>query len=674
VFASKRFPFFGVVAVVFWFCGVYAACPLGDLTGDCVVNAADLQVLAGAWLAAAGDSADLTGDSRVNAADFDALADNWLQAGEAVIINELHTNPDVKTELVEFVELHNPGASDVDLSGWSFSDGIFYTFPNGAVLPAGGYAIVVKSRSHVEAKWGTGWFDILAEAIFGPYGGKLSNEGERVVLCDAEGEVVDEVAYQLGFPWPTVGDAVPENVRGSGCSVQLVNPAFDNDLGGSWRSGFPTPAAQNLTVFAENIAPQVRQVRHTPRQPRSGQEVTITAKATDPDGVEGVRLMYQPVSPGSYITIQDGQYHAQWYMLEMHDDGLDGDVTARDDLYTVVLPSTLQTHRRLIRYKMIVTDTLGNSMVVPYPDDPQPNFAYFVYDGVPGWNGAARPGATEVVEYSPEVMCSLPVYHMIAKKQDVADAFYLPGARQGQYGGSNYPWRCTLVCEGRVYDHVRFRARGGVWRYSMGKNMPKFDFLRGHYFQARDDYGRQYDTTWDKLNLSACIQQGNYQHRGEQGMFEAASFLLFNLMGCEAPQTNWLQLRVIDEAAEFGPTQYDGDFWGLYMTIEQMDGRFLNEHELPDGNLYKMEGGSGDLNNQGPTHVTDKSDLNAFMGGYRSRPPESWWRQNVDLPRYYGYRCVVEGVHHGDIGYGKNWFFYLNPETDIWSMLPGTSI
>jgi len=31
-------------------------------------------------------------------------------------------------------------------------------------------------------------------------------------------------------------------------------------------------------VFAENIAPQVRQVRHTPRQPRSGQEVTITAK------------------------------------------------------------------------------------------------------------------------------------------------------------------------------------------------------------------------------------------------------------------------------------------------------------------------------------------------------------------------------------------------------------
>jgi hypothetical protein len=30
----------------------------------------------------------------------------------------------------------------------------------------------------------------------------------------------------------------------------------------------------------------------------------------------------------------------------------------------------------------------------------------------------------------------------------------------------------------------------------------------------------------------------------------------------------------------------------------------------------------------------------------------------------------VEGVHHGDVGYGKNYFFYLNPETNIWSQLP----
>jgi len=345
-----------------------------------------------------------------------------------------------------------------------------------------------------------------------------------------------------------------------------------------------------------------------------------------------------------------------------------------DDIYTVQLPADEQIHRGLVRYRIFMEDDLGNNATVPYDDDPQPNFAYFVYDDMPAWEGAIRPGAGgemgQVVEYGAEVMESLPVYHLIAKKQDVLDAMYMPGAKKGEYWGGDYPWYGTLVYGGEVYDHITFRARGGVWRYSMGKNMWKFDFKRGHYFQARDDYGRKYDTTWDKMNFSACIQQGDYQHRGEQGMFEAAAFKLFNLMGAEAPETHWLHFRVIDEADETGATQYQGDFWGLYMVIEQMDGRFLNEHNLPDGNLYKMEGGTGDLNNQGLTHVTDKSDLNAFMSGYRSRPPETWWRDNVNLDGYYGYRCVVEGVHHGDIAYGKNWFYYLNPETEKWSMLP----
>ncbi len=75
----------------------------------------------------------------------------------------------------------------------------------------------------------------------------------------------------------------------------------------------------------------------------------------------------------------------------------------------------------------------------------------------------------------------------------------------------------TFVYNGLVYDHISYRARGGVWRYAMGKNMWKFDFNRGHDFQAYDDYGQPYATTWRKLNFSSCIQQGNYQHRGEQG-------------------------------------------------------------------------------------------------------------------------------------------------------------
>ena len=582
-----------------------------------------------------------------------------------IVINEIHYDPDVKTELVEFVELHNSGPEDADLSGWYFSNGISYMFDTGVTLSAGGYIIVAQNPTHIQAKWTSGRTLISPDLLFGPFEGRLDNDGETIELCNADGEQIDRVDYQFGFPWPTVGDPVPENQPGSGNSIQLVNPLLDNDLSGSWRSAYPTPAAYNENVYLENTPPHIRQVKHSPKQPKSGEPVTITAKVTDADGVADVTLSYQIVEPGNYINIGDSQYYTNWTNLAMHDDGLAGDAVARDDTYSVEIPGSIQVHRRLIRYRITITDNTGLGLLVPYMDDPQPNFAYFVYDGVPAWYGAVRPGVTAVVEYGTDVMRSLPVYHLISKKTDVEDCTW-----RERYGGSDYKWHGTLVYDGKVYDHIRYRARGGVWRYAMGKNMWKFDFNRGHSFQARDDYGRKYETTWDKLNFSACIQQGDYDHRGEHGMFEAASNKLFNMMGVEASKTNWVHFRIIDEILESGPTQYDGDFWGLYMTLEQMDGRFLNEHNLPDGNLYKIENHSGELNNQGPTHVTDGSDLRAFMNGYNSRPPEAWWHQNVNIAGYYGYRCVVEGVHHGDIGYGKNWFFYLNPQTDKWSMLP----
>jgi len=595
-----------------------------------------------------------------------------------IVINEIHYDPDVRTERVEFIELYNGGPDPVDLSDWYFDDGVDYVFPGGTTITDGGYVVVTQDVADFHAKFG---FTPL-----GPWTGRLDGEGERIQLRNALGERVDEVDYRRGFPWPTVGDA-------PGNSIELVSPSLDNNLGGSWRPSVsgPTPGAPNSTYTADaNVAPHIRQVNHSPKQPASGEEVTVTIKVTDPNGVQNVTLHYQLVDPGSYIQYDDPAYQANWTDLPMVDDGTAGDETAGDSIYTVVIPGTFQTHRRLVRYRITATDDSADhlSRTGPYEDDPAGNFAYFVYYGVPGWSGAIDPDSgdaqlNQVVHYSSEVLTQVPVYHLITTRQEHLDAMHVPyrwgQADQqtpsgGSYGGSEYRWNGTLVYDGEVYDHIRYRARGGVWRYAMGKNMWKFDFNRGHGFQAKDDFGDPYDTTWDKLNFSACIQQGNYQHRGEQGTFEAAGFKMFNLVGVEAPKTNWAHFRIIESADEFGPDQYSGDFRGLYMTIEQMDGRFLDEHDLADGNLYKIEGHNAQMppNNQGPTAVDDRSDFNAFKNGYYydPNPTEQWWRDNVELQKYYSYRAIVEGIHHGDIAYGKNWFFYLDPETDLWSMLP----
>jgi hypothetical protein len=764
-----------------------------------------------------------------------------------VVINEIHYDPDLKTERVEFVELFNSGESPVDLGGWSFTDGIAYAFPGGALLGAGEYLVVGADPMALLGKFGM--------TAYGPWEGALANEGEMITLRDSAGAVVDRVEYSLGFPWPTVGDP-------PGYSIELIHPGLDNDLGGSWRAsvqgnpqleeklflpersmwryfkgadepsapatawlapgfndsgwelgagpigydpglpmgtflgdmpggyttvyfratftvtnraeitelnlsalyddGFkvwinesnvlnvnmssselshtgtagparedasynefalnspqsylrdganviavqaansslsgssdfyldirlagivgpsgrgPTPGALN-SVYAMEAPPQIRQVRHEPNAPRSGEAVRITVKATDPDGVAEMKLFYQVVEPGNYIALTDPAYATDWVEVPMRDDGTGGDALVADDTYTAELPGTVQLHRRLIRYRIEASDGGGTSIRVPYLDDPQPNFAYFVYDGVPAWSGAVRPGAGgtagALFTASAEAMNALPVYHLLSRKDAVwyATGWQTAGSGGGlsnRYTGDLYHWPGALVYDGRVYDHIRYRARGGVWRYSMVKNMWKFDFNRGHDFRARDNWGRSYASRWTKLNLGACVQQGDYEHRGEQGMFESVGFRLFELAGVPAPRTTFVQLRIVDEAAEQDPsTQYEGDFWGLYLVTEQENGRFLEEHGLPDSNFYKMEGGTGELNNLGPYGPEDKSDLNHLLSTYNGAS-DAWWRANWDLAKYYSYQAIVQAIHHYDISFDKNYFYYTNSASGRWEVMP----
>ncbi len=615
----------------------------------------------------------------------------WGQATATVVINELHTDPDVKTEPVEFVELYNCGAEAVDLSNWCFVNGIFYVFPEGVTLGPGEYLVVAQDPLHVLAKWNVRRADVPEDKVFGPFTGKLANEGERVVLCDADGTIVDEVDYQLGFPWPTVGDPLAGDRSDGSASMQLVNPMLDNDLAGSWRSASPTPAAANRDVLLDNAPPQIRQVRHAPKQPRSGEAVTITARITDPDGMGPVTLQYQIVDPGHYIRYQyandnnqrfvDGEYDDNWIDVPMVDDGTAGDEQAADDVYTARMPGDLQTHRRLVRYRIVARDRSGAFIKVPYDDDPQPNFAYFCYDEAPAWSGAIRPGSAnaaqaQVVTYPAEVMRSLPVYHLIAKRADIEDCQFnaIADARCNEEAGW-YQWTGALVYDGVVYDHIWYRPRGGWATYAFGKNRWKFDFNRGHYFQGHDDEGRPYKTKWDKLNFSACFQFDNTHNRGEHGMYEAVTTRLMQLAGVPSCHMNWLHFRVIDDAAEAGPSQYDGDFWGLYLAIEQPDGRFLDARDLPDGNLYKMyfacTGSTGNKSNQGPAQVTDHSDVIAFCNAYQRYPSDrQWWQENTNLDVYYSYRIICDAVHHYDLSDRWNCLYYAHPETGQWWMIP----
>ena len=57
----------------------------------------------------------------------------------------------------------------------------------------------------------------------------------------------------------------------------------------------------------------------------------------------------------------------------------------------------------------------------------------------------------------------------------------------------------------------------------------------------------------------------------------------------------------------------------------------------------KIEGHNGDSNNQGPTQVTNRSDVSSFISAYRGgNPTAQWWRENLDIEA----TAVVSEAHH----------------------------
>ncbi len=151
----------------------------------------------------------------------------------------------------EFIELNNVSGSPVTLSdgagnSWRLRDAVDFTFPAGATIPAGGYAIVAsvnpanaaelaafRTRNNIPA----------GVQVYGPWDGQLDNSSDSIELARPDSPngatvpyvLVDKVNYVNGAPWPTGA--------GVGASMQRIAVnAFGNDPV-NWRFTVSTPGA-----------------------------------------------------------------------------------------------------------------------------------------------------------------------------------------------------------------------------------------------------------------------------------------------------------------------------------------------------------------------------------------------------------------------------------------------
>lgn len=585
----------------------------------------------------------------------------------AVLMNEVHYNSPQNTVREEFIELHNASGAPVDLSNWRLRGGVDFFFPAGTTIAAGGFLVVGESPATLMTRFGV--------TALGPWSGGLNKDGEELALRNAAGDLMDRVDFRSEFPWPVAAN-------GEGPSMQLVHPALDNDLGSSWRSARPTPGATNA-VYAASAAPNIRQVDHAPQTPAAGQPVAVTAKVTDPQGVRSVVLAYQIVLPGAYLpaflpltTPQLNNLNTvpltnawnpafeastNWTAVTMRDDGLNGDAVAGDDIYTAVIPP--QANRTLIRYRITSEDTLGTSRRAPFEDDPSLNFACFVYDGVPGYLG-----------FPASSLQTLPVFTLLTRDAELQQcaAWFNTGDQLGQNGpgGSrnegrfHFNWEGTMVYDGEVYDHVRYRLRGANGRYHPGKRSFRIRFNEGRLLDAKDQTGRRFPTKWRELTTGKG--QGN---RGSvtYALNEVVNYFLWNKVGVPAPATLHFHFRVVRGAQESPSDPYAGDFWGLNWAQEKYDVNFLEAHDLPAGNLYKLVDnfvlGVDERRYQAPFAVTNAEDffnLENNLDGFKST---EWLLAHANYSNWFRYFTVAEAIRHYDTwpSANKNGSWYFEP-------------
>lgn len=275
-----------------------------------------------------------------------------ITPGRRVVLNEIMYHPPDDQEELQFIEIHNPGATPADLSGWSLKSGVKALIPKQTLLPAGGFLVICKNIPAFRSRYGT---NILVAGIFS---GKLSHKGEKVVLADSSGQPVDQVTYSDAPPWPLGAD-------GYGSSLERICPAQTSESPANWVSSalFPgrtlggTPGQTN-TGYSSHPLPVLSKIQFGPGQP--GTPIRVTAELTDEKGVESVSLIWGS-SAGELAEIK-----AEASMTRQSGDG-------RQGVYQGVIPP--QPEGRLIRFFLQAKNASGALRLFPAKSEPRPAFS-----------------------------------------------------------------------------------------------------------------------------------------------------------------------------------------------------------------------------------------------------------------------------------------------------------
>jgi len=202
--------------------------------------------------------------------------DNPVDPGPAtgaLIINEFMASNDSHDvdgsgEFPDWIELYNPGTTDIDIGGWYMSDNLANdvadwwqipaTSPAVTTVPAGGWLVLYANGNPDD---GVLYLDF-----------KLSSGGEDIGLADADEKIVHSLTYEQQTTDVSMG-LTPDGI---GDMVFLATS---------------TPGEANSGTSG-NLPPVISGVDLDPVSPLPDTDVTVTAEVFDDNGIAAVALFY----------------------------------------------------------------------------------------------------------------------------------------------------------------------------------------------------------------------------------------------------------------------------------------------------------------------------------------------------------------------------------------------
>ncbi|HEU0011741.1 MAG TPA: lamin tail domain-containing protein, partial [Verrucomicrobiae bacterium] len=471
----------------------------------------------------------------------------------AVVLNEIMYHAPGANTNDEWIELLNTGASPLNLTGWRFTDGVEFTFPD-VTLGAGAYLIVAANPARFAST------HPAVTNVFGPWSGFLNNSGERIELRDDSGTLVDSVRYSdegewgvrqrgpndrnaFGWEWFAEHD-------GLGKSLERANPALPGESGQNWKASLTangTPGGAN-SVFTTNLPPLILDAHHSPAVPRSTDNVTITARLPD-EQTNGLAatLFYR-----NHSSIPPPTFSS----TNLFDDGLHGDGGAHDGLFGVVLPA--QANRTVIEFYVRAVDSSSHTNFWPAPAG-QTNLTTSQTGQIFAQTANALYQVDDTVYTGAQ-----PIHRLILTESERAEL-------QAINRQSDAEMNCTLIISDGVNTDVRYlcgmRIRGAG---SRGAAVPNYRVNLPH------------DTPWNGATA--------LNHNAQYGFSQVLGAALVQKSGLVAAKARTIQVRVNGQnLAGGGLPQY-----GNYALLEVFNGDWAETHLPADskGNVYRASSGN----------------------------------------------------------------------------------